>query len=238
MEKIEILSVPFAKITQAEAVELLEKFLHKKNNHVVVTPNPEGVMQARRNAAFAEALQNAELSLADGTGIVLASVFLRKKLPQRVRGVDTTLAFFEKISQETRTVYLLGGAPGVAEKAKENLATRFPNLTVIGFHHGFFSPDDEAHILSEINRLAPDILLVCMGMPRAEIWAHKHKKINARVTLCVGGTLDIIAGTAKLAPPLMGKLGLEWLSRLARQPSRARRMLDIPRFIFAVVFRR
>ena len=76
-----------------------------------------------------------------------------------------------------------------------------------------------------------------MGMPRAEIWAAANRNIAARLTMCLGGTMDIMAGNTKMAPSVMRKLGLEWLFRLLRQPSRARRMLDIPRFVAAVVKR-
>jgi N-acetylglucosaminyldiphosphoundecaprenol N-acetyl-beta-D-mannosaminyltransferase len=234
-----ILGIPFAKLTQKEALDKLEFFLNEPDkNHIVVTPNPEGVMQSRRNPEFAEALCNADLSLADGTGIVLASFFISKteKLPERVRGVDTSFALFERLSNKKRdfTVYFLGAAQGVAQKAKENMENRFPYLKVVGLHHGFFDAEKEIEIINEINRLAPDILFVCTGMPRAEIWAAKHKKINARITLCVGGTLDIMGGNAQLAPAFLRKIGLEWFYRLLRQPSRAARMLDIPRFMICI----
>lgn len=234
---IDIFGIPFAKITQKEALEILENFLNEPTNHIIVTPNPEGVMQSRRNPVFANALRSANLSLADGIGIILASIFLRQKLPERVRGVDTIFALFEKLSRKQRdfTAYFLGSIPGIAEKAKEKMQKRFPHLKVVGLHNGFFSEEEEKDILNEINRLSPDILLVCTGMPRAEIWATKNKKINVRLTLCLGGTLDIMGNAAKLAPSFMRKLGLEWLYRLIRQPSRAARMLDIPRFIWAVI---
>lgn len=242
MKTLEILGVPFAQITQDEALEILQDFSRRERNHVIVTPNPEGVMQSRRNPDFAEALRFADLSLADGTGIVLAS-FLRarkNRLPGRVRGMDVTFALFEKLCAEGRefSAYFLGGEPGVAEGAKENMQKKFPMLKVAGVHHGFFSPEDEPRILAEINAAAPEILLVCTGMPRAEIWAARNRDVNARLTMCVGGTLDIMAGNVRPAPALMRKVGLEWLYRLISQPRRARRMLDIPRFIFAVLFSR
>ncbi|MCL2576426.1 MAG: WecB/TagA/CpsF family glycosyltransferase [Defluviitaleaceae bacterium] len=239
METIQILRIPFAKITQKEAIDKLEEFLCEPTNHVIVTPNPEGVMQARRNPYFYEALKSADLSLADGTGIVLASYLQKERLPERVRGVDTIFALLESLSEKRNfTAYFLGGTEGTAEKAKENMQKKYSRLKVAGFHHGFFSAEEEKKIIDEINHLSPDILLVCTGMPRAEIWVAKNKKINARLTMCLGGTLDVMAGTAKTAPPLMRKFGLEWLYRLIRQPSRFKRMLDIPRFVVAAISER
>ena len=144
MKTVKILGIPFAKITQKEAVEKLEEFLNEPANKIIVTPNPEGVMQARRNPDFCDALKSADLSLADGTGIVLASYLQKEKLPERVRGVDTIFALLESLNEKREfTAYFLGGAEGVAEKAKANMKKKYPRLTVAGFHHGFFSQEEE-----------------------------------------------------------------------------------------------
>jgi len=271
MNKIKILGVPFHTLTMEETLDTLETYLKEHKNHIVVTPNPEGVMQARRNPDFADAIINADLSLADGIGIIMAAKFKRLKIPGRVRGVDTAFGIFERLSnkaaasfsstadssgncerslyQDTKqefTVYLLGGEPGVAERAKANIEEHYPGLTVVGFHHGFFGKEksaepfslSEAEIIDEINNLSPDIVLVSRGMPLQELWATKNRHINTRITLCLGGTINILAGDVRLTPPLLRKLGLEWLHRLIRQPSRAKRMLDIPRFVMAVIFSR
>jgi len=226
-----------------EALIILESYLDEPRNHIIVTPNPEGVMQSKRNPAFRNALLNADLRLADGIGIVLASRYIRNPIPTRVRGYDTFIALLTRLTSKNRkhTAYFLGGAPGIAERAKQEMESRFPALSVIGHHHGFFTPEEETVILEELNRLKPDIMIVCTGMPRADIWAAARRDIPARLTLCLGGAMDIMAGNVKLAPPLIRKLGLEWLYRLIRQnrvkgqPSRLKRQLDIPRFIFAVL---
>jgi len=238
MKTVDILGIPFHPLTMEETLDKLEVLLDESDNHIIVTPNPEGVMQARRNPDFANAIKNADLSLADGTGIVLAAKFKREKIPQRVRGFDTTFALFEKLQKkgDEFTVYFLGGKPKVAEKAKIRMENSYPCMNVVGCHHGFF--DDDAEIIAEINHLSPDILFVCMGMPRAELWATKNRDISARITMCVGGTLDVMAGEVKIAPSFFRKIGLEWLYRLISQPSRAKRMLDIPRFVMAVLFSR
>ena len=235
----------FHSLTVDAALDLLESYLDEDKNHIIVTPNPEGVMQARRNPAFMKALVDADLRLADGTGIVLASRYIRDPLPERVRGVDTIFALLERLNAKGRnhTAYFLGGEPGISEQAAANMENRFPTLSVLGHHHGFFTPDQVPQIIEEINYLKPDILLVCTGMPRAEIWATTHRAVQAKLTLCLGGTMDIMAGKANLAPSFFRKIGLEWLYRLLRQPggksgkqpSRWKRVLDIPRFVWAVI---
>jgi len=234
--RLHILGIPFHALTMEETLDTLEGYLGEPKNHIIVTPNPEGVMQARRNPGFAAAIKGADLSLADGTGIVLAAKCTGQKIPGRVRGYDTIIALCERLTEKDRdfTVYFLGAKPGVAESAKANMEARYPNMKVIGYHHGYFTGD--APIIDEINSLSPDILLACTGMPRAELWATKNRNINARITMCLGGAMDIMAGEVPLAPPIMRKLGLEWLYRLISQPGRAKRQLDIPRFILAVIF--
>jgi len=237
MKTIKILGIPFACTTSEAALELLEKWLDTDKNHVVVTPNPEGVMQARRNPVFREALIGADISLCDGTGIFMASRFLKTPFPERVRGFDTFTNLLERLQKYKRpiTLYLLGGKSGVAEKAQTKIEARYTNIKIAGTHHGFFTADEEPGVVESINDISPDILLVCTGMPRAEIWAYKHRLINSRLTMCLGGTIDIWAGEVNLAPSFLRKIGLEWLYRLIKQPSRAKRMLDIPRFVFAVI---
>jgi len=237
MDTINILGIPFDALEIDNALELLEAYLEGTKNHIIVTPNPEGVMQARRNPAFYDALIGADHRFADGTGIVLASRFIRKPIPSRVRGVDTIFALLTRLKKKDRktTAFFLGGAPGVPEKAKHEMEARFPNLMVVGYHHGYYNQEEEQIILDELNQLKPDILLVCRGMPHSEIWAHKHRDIPAKLTLCLGGTIDIMAGNIKMAPAWMRKVGIEWLYRLIRQPSRFKRMLDIPRFVWAIL---
>ena len=240
MNTIDVLGVPFSVLTPEAAIDLLVGWLDAGRNHVVVTPNPEGVMQARRNAGFADALKRADLSLADGVGIYLASVINGNRLPSRVRGVDTTFGLLDRLNKMSRpaTAYFLGGRPGVAETAATNMETRYPNLKVVGCHDGYYTESEESCIVKNINSLCPDILLVCLGMPKAEIFANRYRGINAKITLCVGGTIDVMAGNVRLAPAALRRFGLEWLYRFIKQPRRFFRMLDLPRFMAAVFVNR
>lgn len=230
-----VLGVPFDAMTAEEAMKRLTAFLEENRNHIIVTPNPEAVMQAGRDPDFAQALLDADARLPDGIGIILASWLLGERIPCRLRGIDTTLALFEKVREQHRTAYFLGAAPGVAERAKANMERQYPGLTVIGCHDGYFNAEEEIIILNEIRALQPDILLVGMGMPKQELWAAAHRDLPVRLTLCLGGSIDVMAGEVKLAPAFLRRIGLEWLYRLLSEPSRAKRMLDLPRFMIAVV---
>ena len=229
-----ILNVPFDGHTPKTAINTLLSFLKSSRNHLVVTPNPEAVMLAQRNGNFMRIIQNADLVLADGIGIILAAKFRKLPIPTRVTGVDTTLSLLKAASASGYSCYLLGAAPGVAEKARYNLQQQ--GIIVLGAHNGFFNKDSEKEIIDEINSLKPDILLVGMGMPRQEEWAAGNlHKLPCKITICIGGGIDIFAENIRRAPKILRFFGLEWLYRLITDPSRGRRMLDLPRFVWAVI---
>lgn len=117
------------------------------------------------------------------------------------------------------------------------IARTYPNVAILGRHHGFFQPEEEAKIVEEIRSSAPDFLIVALGSPYAEHWIHKHREIlQAKVAIGVGGSLDVIAGKVKRAPQLWQRLHAEWLYRLIQQPSRWRRQLILPRFAMRALF--
>jgi N-acetylglucosaminyldiphosphoundecaprenol N-acetyl-beta-D-mannosaminyltransferase len=196
-------------------------------------------MRARKDAGFSEAIERADFRFADGIGIVLASRLTKAPIKSRVRGYDTAVKLFDTLNGQNRgaSVYFLGGAPGVAEAAANNIIKKYPALRAAGWHDGYFSKDGEAQIVNEIKRLKPDILVIGMGMPKQELFAHRHRALPVRLTLCLGGSIDIMSGKVKLAPPVFRKLGLEWLYRLISEPSRAKRMLALPRFTLLVLWR-
>ncbi|MDQ0888619.1 N-acetylglucosaminyldiphosphoundecaprenol N-acetyl-beta-D-mannosaminyltransferase [Paenibacillus sp. V4I9] len=152
-------------------------------------------------------------------------------LPERVTGCDLLFNLLEIGNRKNWSFYLLGANEMTSKKATEVISKRYPNVSVLGRQHGFFDHKDEAQIVDEIATLNPDVLVVALGAPKAEFWIHKFKKkLNVRVAIGVGGSLDIIAGTVKRAPVIWQKLNVEWLYRLINQPSRWRRQLILPRF--------
>jgi N-acetylglucosaminyldiphosphoundecaprenol N-acetyl-beta-D-mannosaminyltransferase len=234
-----ILGISFHAMDEDEAISLLLSCLDKSRNHIVVTPNPEAVMRARKEPAFAEAVNGADYRFPDGTGIVLASRLTKSPIRSRLRGYDTTVKLFETLSRLNRpaSVYILGGAPGVPEAAGGNIEKLYPPVKIAGCHHGYFSKNEEEVITDEIKRLKLDILIIGMGMPQQELLAHKHRDLPVRLTLCLGGSIDIMAGKVELAPESFRRLGLEWLHRLIKEPKRAKRMLALPKFALLVLWR-
>ncbi|HOG48417.1 MAG TPA: WecB/TagA/CpsF family glycosyltransferase, partial [Anaerolineae bacterium] len=200
-----------------------------------VTLNPEFIVRARRDAAFAAVLEAADLALPDGVGIVWASYILGTPLHGRATGVQTVLDLAVSAGERGLSFYLLGAAPGVAEAAAARLVTHAPGLRIAGTFAGSPAPEVEDETVARIRQAAPDFLLVAYGAPQQDLWIARNKeRLGVPVAIGVGGTFDYLSGRVAWPSPLWRRLGLEWLCRLLRQPWRWRRMLALPRFAFLV----
>lgn len=230
MERLEILGLPLDPVGMEEALERIQGFLGEEGTHQVVTLNPEIVVRAQEDEALRRAILEAELVTPDGVGILWAAKrLLGRELKERVTGVDLTLALFRRFPG--LRVYLLGGRPGVAERAAEE-AQRL-GAQVVGAHHGYFR--EEGPVVEEIRQKGPDLLLVGMG-ERQEAFIHRHKaRLGARVAMGVGGTLDVLAGEARRPPLWAQRLGVEWLLRVGLDPKRWRRAPRLFRFAYMVL---
>jgi N-acetylglucosaminyldiphosphoundecaprenol N-acetyl-beta-D-mannosaminyltransferase len=196
-------------------------------------------MRARKDAAFQNILNAGDMVVPDGVGVVLASRLWPVRFKERVPGYDLLLAIFDRIKGTGRTVYFYGGAPGVAELAKAKMEAAYPGLNVAGARNGFIDEAEQEEMIAEICRLKPDILVVCTGFPRQEFWIDKNKnRLPCKLLIGAGGSLDGFSGTVKRAPVFFRKLGLEWLYRLMRQPSRFKRQLQLPLFMVMAVAER
>ncbi|MDR2940011.1 MAG: WecB/TagA/CpsF family glycosyltransferase [Clostridiales bacterium] len=236
MDTTEVLNVPVSTYTKEESSQLLLGFLSENRNHILITPNPEIVLEARKDPDLMRIIKSADLVVPDGIGVVIASKFNKVKIPERVAGYDLIQGLFNNIKDGGATVYLLGGGKGVAELAAKNMMRKYKGLNIIGVNDGYFDGRKEKLIIEEINRLKPDILLLGLGYPKQEKFADKYKSaLPVKLTCCIGGSFDVMSGKTKRAPELFQKLNLEWFYRLITEPSRFFRMLRLPLFMFIVI---
>ncbi len=223
--RITLLGIPIDAVTRQQALSVIKAMLGGSKQHQVNTPNNEMLVEARRHPRFTDVLRAGSLNLPDSTGLLLAARLTGQHLPERVTGADMTQALCG-VLDERCPVFLLGAAPGVAEKAGEVLKTLHPQLMVAGTHSGSPRAQDAGEIIAAINRAKPKLLLVAFGAPAQELWIADHlaEMPSVMVAMGVGGTFDFLAGAKKRAPVWMRKTGLEWLWRFAQEPSRWRRM--------------
>lgn len=205
----------------------------------ICTVNPEFIVDANRDPNFAAALGRADLRVPDGVGVLWASRVLGTPLQERVTGSDGIYLICERAAREGWRVFLLGAAPGVAERAAQLLTARYESLQVVGCYAGSPSDKEWPTIRERLVAAQPEILFVAYGHPRQDLWidAHRHE-LPTKVAMGIGGALDFVTGVAQRAPVWMQRLGLEWLHRLIRQPWRWRRMAKLPVFALRVLGQR
>lgn len=236
LDTIHVLGIPITYTTQKKAKSTVLKWLDGKDTKLVFTPNPEIVMAALKDDELKTAIESADMVTPDGIGVVWASRYSEKRLKQRVAGYDLVQAIFNDIAKTDKKVYFLGGAPKVAAKAAKKMKQKYTGLKIVGTHDGYFDKQEELHIIEQINKLEPDLLLVGLGFPKQEKWLYNNRnKLKSKVCIGVGGSFDVMAGKLKRAPTIFQKLGIEWLYRLITQPTRIMRMMQLPIFAIKVV---
>jgi N-acetylglucosaminyldiphosphoundecaprenol N-acetyl-beta-D-mannosaminyltransferase len=202
----------------------------------ICTVSPEFVMIAQDDPGFMRVLHAADLCVADGVGLLFAARYLGRPLPERVTGSDGVPLIAARAAREGWKLFLLGAAPGVAEQAAARLVEQNPGLQIVGIYAGSPAPEEEDAIIERVNASGADILFVAYGAPRQDQWiARNRDRLSVCLGIGVGGAFDFIAGIVPRAPVWMRKMALEWLYRLINQPWRWRRMLRIPRFVWAVI---
>lgn len=174
-----------------------------------------------RDAAYRDALCSADMILPDGIGVELAARMRGEEIRENLNGTDFVPALLAEAARRGLGVYLLGGRPGVAERAARSLCLSTPGLRVVGTCDGFEGAARTGRVLSRLNAARPDIVLVAMGVPRQDVWlARNARHLDARITLGVGALFDFLAGEVRRAPRLVRKARSEWLWRLAMEPRR------------------
>ncbi|MEX1039562.1 MAG: WecB/TagA/CpsF family glycosyltransferase [Pirellulaceae bacterium] len=228
-KRVQLFGVEIDSLRMSEAVEQVIQWTNTPRTgavRFVVTPNVDHTVLLQHNAGLRDAYADASLVLADGWPVVWAAKMLGKPLPERVTGSDLVPALFSAATggQPLRT-FLLGAAPGVAKRAAESIHAKWPGVMVVGTYSppmGF--EHDEAENLRILERIAetqPQLLVVGLGAPKQELWVHRHRdKIEANAALCVGATIDFLAGEKARAPRWMQQTGLEWLHRILVDPKR------------------
>ncbi|MCS6840565.1 MAG: WecB/TagA/CpsF family glycosyltransferase [Roseiflexus sp.] len=236
-KRVTILGVAVDDVLMDDAIAAVARFIADGGPHQIVTINPEFIMEARRNCAFRQVLAAADLATPDGFGIILAARWRGTPLRGRVTGVALTERIAAEAAQRGWSLFLLGAAPGVAERAAAALQRANPGLRIAGCYAGSPHPDDEPAIRERILAAKPDVLLVAYGHPAQDLWIARNQPIlRVPVAMGVGGTFDELAGVVPRAPALVQRLGLKWLYRLLVQPWRWRRIMTaVPLFLWTAL---
>lgn len=231
--RIDVLGVGFDNMTMSEAVEAGMDLIHADGTHYVVTPNPEIVEVCRENSEAMAAVNGADLVLPDGIGIVKGARMLGTPLKGKTPGIEFATDLMQLMATEGKSLFLLGAKPGIAERAASRLQKQYPGLVIAGTHDGYFKED--APVVQSIADSCADVVFVCLGAPKQELWMAKNGTSTGARLLCgLGGSLDVFAGVVQRAPAFWSNIGMEWFYRLCKEPRRIGRMMKLPLFLIHV----
>jgi len=235
-ETVTLFGVDVSKMGMQQTVAYLAEAVRRRRATHVVTANPIMFMTGFEDKSFMHMLQNADLVVPDGAGLVWAARKLGKPVAERVAGFDLVQELFRVGAREGWGVYLLGTSQELIEAARDRIASDYPGLRIVGCRNGFFGPDEDDEVIRGIVEAGPDLLLVGRSTYTQDPWIAKyHQRLNVPVMIGVGGSFDVMSGKLQRAPKWMQKAGLEWLHRLLLEPSRWRRMLVLPKFALKVM---
>ncbi len=237
LKKFNVLGFDVDIINFHDALKLTLQRLQENNNTHIVTINPEIIQAGSKDEELKTILKSADLTIADGVGVMLALKLSGVKDASRIPGVDFAFNLLKEAAKLNYPVALVGSKDEIINKACENLKLKIPDLNITYCHNGFFDKNEESIIQQEIIRTSPKIVLVAMGGKKQEMFIKDLKdKIEGCVFIGVGGSFDVWSGYVKRAPVVFQKLGLEWLYRVISQPSRFKRIFPtLPMFLIKVI---
>lgn len=242
IEKVNVRGVYFDNVNMQEAIDKAMGFINSDLCDYIVTPNAEIVQSCIENPENYQVINSASMIIPDGIGVVYAAKILGTPLKCKVPGCELAEHLVQKISKTGDGIFFFGGGkatdekPCVAQQAADKLSEKYPGLNVCGCRDGYFSDDDNAAIIDDINNSGAKLLFVCLGAPKQEKWIYNNReKLKVNLAIGLGGSLDVFSGNVKRAPKFFIKANLEWFYRLICMPSRIGRMMKLPKFLFGVI---
>ncbi|WP_438348827.1 WecB/TagA/CpsF family glycosyltransferase [Paenibacillus sp. FA6] len=233
---VPIFGIHVSKWGMDDTIQYLTEVITSRTPHQVITANPIMIMTALKSATYMSVMKHAEFIVPDGTGVVWAARVGGEPVQERVAGYDLLHELMRTGENYRWRVYLLGSTAEVIKETASRLQQQYLGVEIVGYHDGFFGPEEDEVVVEQIRATTPDILFVARSADTQEPWIAKHKaQLAVPVMMGVGGSFDIISGKTKRAPMIFQKLRLEWLYRLLSEPTRYRRMLALPQFVVKVL---
>ncbi len=211
------------KDSKAEFFKSIEKSLVENKKVFTITANPEIFMQADSDPYTKQILlDSATTIIADGIGIVKGSPLVGLPVKERIPGVELAEELLRLGNNHKKSIYLFGAKKEILEALTQKIKSLYPNLTISGCCDGYVA--DRDLVFEEIKALAPDIVMVALGVPAQEKLIYKHlKDFDKGIFVGVGGSFDVLSGLKQRAPKFFIKHNLEWLYRISKEPKRIKR---------------
>lgn len=234
--KVTIFGVPISRLSMRDTIVYLTQAIERRQPHQIITANPIMVMTALDHPDYMKMMNQAELIVPDGAGVVWASGYVGQPVKERVAGYDLIHELMKVGETKNWKVYLLGASSDIIEAAADKLKRLYPRIEIVGYRDGYFGAEQDQQVIEDILQANPDILLVGRSADKQEPWIAQHKQeLRIPVMMGVGGSFDVLSGKLKRAPVMFQKLRLEWFYRLLQEPWRYKRMLTLPKFAVKVI---
>lgn len=225
MQKQVLLNTYINNVSMDETIHAVEAMIEQGKKSYIVPINVDVVMKIEQDAYLKKIVDQADMVLIDGKPLVWISKIHKRPVKAKISGSDLVPIICKDAAEKEYTIFIIGGKDGVAEKAKESLEKKFPEIKVVGTYAPPFGFEKNKNELDKINkmisRVHPDLLIVCFGCPKQEKWVYEnYQKYDAKVSICAGATVDFLAGNINRAPKWMSDHGLEWFYRFTQEPKR------------------
>ena len=242
MPKVELLGVQVDDIRLSILVDEIVEKIRRREHFLISHVNVTGLNLAYQYPWLKDFYNTCDRVYCDGMGVMLGARLLGKHISERFTLADWIWALAEQLAANRQSLFLLGGKPGVAERAAQQLRQQVPDLVISGSMHGYFNkaknhPENQA-VIRALQTANPDLLLVGMGMPLQEEWLKENwSEVNARVAITCGALFEYIIGDLQRGPRWMTQNYLEWLARMVISPGRyaGRYLRDNPLFLYRVM---
>lgn len=222
MKRIKFLNCNLDLINIEETVNFIDEIIQKNQFIQQVVINVAKIINLQKDDRLFKSVNDSDLINIDGMGIVYGANFLKLsvKKEHKVSGIDLFYRLIKLSEQKKYKIFLLGGSEEIVKLTNDNLLSKYPNLKIAGYHHGYFW-EDEKKIALKIKNSGSQLLFVAITSPKKENFINQWKNdLNVNYVMGVGGTFDIVAGKIKRAPKWMQKNGLEWVYRIIQEPRR------------------
>lgn len=229
------LGVDVSPLTYKGIISEIKSKMTRNEQSTIIAVNPEKIITAQYNDEVKTLINNSTFQIADGVGVLLASKIKGGKITSRVTGVEMMGELLDFAATEGHLVYFYGAKEEVVTKAIAEIQKVRPTIKVAGYTNGY--EKDEAALVQRIRDSGAKIIFVALGSPKQELWIKRNltNLTNVLVFQGVGGSFDVFSGTVKRAPAFFRRFGLEWLYRLASNPSRLKRQMNLPIFLLKVL---
>lgn len=232
-----IFNIKLVDLNFSELLNLSLQRIKNRQKTFIITLNALMINSYFNNPNFKNAVNQAELIIPDGYGIILASKIFKNKISNHIPGIDFVYKLLGLAYENKLSVFLLGSKWDVINKAFVNLKKWFPHVKFVGRYSGYFDKMEEKKIILGINKVNPDILLVGLGSPKQEIWINKNKnKLKATLIIGIGGSFNIISGYKQRAPEIWRKKNLEWLHRSITSYKKSLNLFKVFWFCLIIIY--